>query len=99
LSDFRFGSKADLMPGAGDIGSCSDSGHGVGTSTLSNDLSEALESQAAQEPSAPVAIAVAEADMSQHLTRARLYRSLIGAISTMIVFAAALFTSALHFAG
>jgi hypothetical protein len=46
-----------------------------------------------------VSIAFAEAGMSQHLTRARLYRSVIGAIFTLIVFATALFTSALHFAG
>jgi hypothetical protein len=46
-----------------------------------------------------VAIAFAEADMSRQLTRTRLYRSVIGAIFTLIVFATALFTSALHFAG
>jgi hypothetical protein len=57
------------------------------------------ESQAIKELSKPVSIAFAEAGMSQHLTRARLYRSVIGAIFTMIVFATALFTSALHFAG
>jgi hypothetical protein len=34
--------------------------------------------------------------MSQHLTRARLCRSITGAIFTMIVFATALFTSAVH---
>jgi hypothetical protein len=62
-------------------------------------LMSAAESQAAGEPSALVAIAVAETDMSQHLTRARLYRSVIGAIFTMILCATALFTSALHFAG
>jgi hypothetical protein len=66
---------------------------------LWNTHDASLESQPAQEPSAPVAIAVAEADMSQHLTRAHLYRSLIGAIFAMIAFATALFTSALHFAG
>jgi len=37
--------------------------------------------------------------MSQPLTRARLSRGVVGAIFTMILFAAALFTSAHHFAG
>jgi hypothetical protein len=38
-------------------------------------------------------------DVSQHLTRARLNRGVIGALFAMILFAAALFTSAHHFAG
>jgi len=40
-----------------------------------------------------------EDDMSQHLSRTRLNRGVIGAVFTMIVFTAALFTSAHHFAG
>jgi hypothetical protein len=37
--------------------------------------------------------------MSQHLTRTRLSRSLIGALFAMIAFTAALFSAAHHFAG
>lgn len=37
--------------------------------------------------------------MSQHLTRARLTRGVIGALSTMILFTTALFTVAHHFSG
>jgi hypothetical protein len=37
--------------------------------------------------------------MSQHLTRARLNRSVFGALLAMLVSVAVLFTSAHHFAG
>jgi hypothetical protein len=37
--------------------------------------------------------------MPQHLTRARLSRSVFGALIAMFVFVAVLFTSAHHFAG
>jgi hypothetical protein len=37
--------------------------------------------------------------MSQHLTRARLTRGVIGALFTLIAFTTALFTAAHHFAG
>lgn len=37
--------------------------------------------------------------MSQHLTRARLNRGVLGALLTMFVFAAILFRSVHHFAG
>jgi hypothetical protein len=42
---------------------------------------------------------VTEDDMSQHLTRAQLGRSVFGALFAMFVFVAVLFTSAHHFAG
>jgi hypothetical protein len=42
---------------------------------------------------------VTEIAMSQHLTRARLSRSVFGALLTMIAFTAALFSAAHHFAG
>jgi hypothetical protein len=42
---------------------------------------------------------VTENAMSQHLTRTRLSRSLIGALFAMIAFTAALFSAAHHFAG
>ena len=37
--------------------------------------------------------------MSQHLSRARLTRGVLGALFTMVVFTTALFTVAHHFAG
>jgi hypothetical protein len=37
--------------------------------------------------------------MSQHLSRARLTRGVLGALFTMVVFTTALFTVARHFAG
>jgi hypothetical protein len=42
---------------------------------------------------------VTENAMSQHLTRARLSRSVFGALVAMIAFTAALFSAAHHFAG